>query len=138
MLGNKIQKWLKKQSVSKAQLARGIGRSRSYVTRLERGDIQPSAEALFRVAVFFKRRVEDVFQLVAENKLAASFSGSKVLPVGQHMICTPAAAKLSCNQPATPPARPAVPVVIKDKSLVNPTAKAVASPVAQSSQRKNK
>ena len=36
----------------------------------------------------------------------------------------------------TPPARPAGPVSITGKSLVNPTAKAVASPVAFVSQKK--
>ena len=113
--------------MSKAQLARGIGRSRSYVTRLERGDIQPSAEALFRIAAFFKRRVEDVFQVVAEDKPSENFPASKVLPVGQHMICTPAAAKPVCSVMAAPPARPAGLEPVKDKSPVGPAAKVVAS-----------
>jgi hypothetical protein len=38
----------------------------------------------------------------------------------------------------TPPARPASAIHVMDKSLVSPTAKAVASPVAQASQRKIK
>lgn len=70
----------------------------------------------------------------------------RVLPGLRHKLITEAELNRYLGvQPAatatpaqTPPARPAVPVVIKDKSLVNPTAKAVASSVAQSSQRKNK
>jgi hypothetical protein len=46
-------------------------------------------------------------------------------PVG-----TLSVAKPMCKQPAAPPARPAGTVQSKDKSLVGPAAKAVASPVA--------
>jgi putative transcriptional regulator len=136
VLRNAIRKWRKKRHASKAQLARGIGRSRSYVTRLERGDIQPSAEALFRIATFFGCRVEAVFQPVAGENPA--ILASKVLPLRQHANFTPAPAKPMCNQPATLSVRPAVQVVIPDKSPVGPAAKAVASPVASASQRKNK
>jgi excisionase family DNA binding protein len=48
----------------------------------------------------------------------------------------PVLAKPECNPPATLPARPARMEPARDKSLVGPTAKAVAPPVAQSSQRK--
>lgn len=51
---------------------------------------------------------------------------------------TPAPAKPVCNSPATPAARPAGLETVKDKSLVVPTAKAVASPVALASRRKIK
>ena len=136
MLQNAIQKWRKKKRATKAQLARGIGRSRSYVTRLERGDIQPSAEALFRIAAFFGRPVEDVFQPVTDENVA--IFTSKVLPLGQHINLTPAAAIPVCSVVATPPVRPAGMETVKDKSLVSPTAKVVASPVAQASQRKIK
>jgi excisionase family DNA binding protein len=50
----------------------------------------------------------------------------------------PAPAKPLCNPPATLSARPAGQVVTPDKSLPIATAKAVAPPVAQSSQRKSK
>ena len=43
------------------------------------------------------------------------------------VVVTPAQAKPMCNQPATPPARPAGMETAKDKSLVGPTAKVVAS-----------
>jgi DNA-binding XRE family transcriptional regulator len=48
-------------------LAYYIGKTRGYVTRLERGDIRPSAEAMIRIARYFGKPVEDVFQLVEEE-----------------------------------------------------------------------
>lgn len=50
--------------------------------------------------------------------------------------CIPAAAKPLCHSPATPSARPAGLVSVRDKSPVGPAAKAVASSVALGSQRK--
>ncbi|HEX3716503.1 MAG TPA: helix-turn-helix domain-containing protein [Verrucomicrobiae bacterium] len=47
-------------------------------------------------------------------------------------------AKPMCRLPATPPARPKGMETPMDKSLVGPTAKVVALPVAHSSQRKIK
>jgi len=51
---------------------------------------------------------------------------------------TPAAAEPICVSPAALPARPAGMEAATDKSLVSPTAKAVAPLVAQLSQRKTK
>jgi transcriptional regulator with XRE-family HTH domain len=121
VLKNVIQKLRKKRSVSKAQFAREIGRSRSYVTRLERGDIYPSAESLFQIAAYFKRPVEDVFQLVVD--VNAVFFTSKTLPVRQHNNLTPVGAKPLCVKQAAPSARPAGLESTKDKSLAYPTSK---------------
>ena len=131
VLKNTIQKWLKRKQVSKAEMASAIERSRSYVTRLERGEIHPSAEAMFRIAEFFGRPVEDVFQHVADEDQTGAFFTPNMLPSGQHINLTSALAKPMCKQPAAPPARPAGMVQSKDKSPVGPAAKAVASPVAQ-------
>jgi transcriptional regulator with XRE-family HTH domain len=104
VLQNEIPKWRKKRSLSKAEFAREIGRSRSYVTRLERGDVQASAEALLRIAAFFNRPVEDVFHLVTDENM--TFFTSKMLPAGQHKNLISAVAKPMCNSLATPPVRP--------------------------------
>lgn len=47
--------------ISKAHLARRVGVSRSYITRLEQGAREPSAEVMFRIAQYFGCHVEDVF-----------------------------------------------------------------------------
>ncbi len=52
---------------------------------------------------------------------------NRYLGIQNPAAITPAPAKPVCNSPATLPARPAGQVVIKDKSLVGPTAKVVAS-----------
>ena len=64
MLRNKIGIYRDRhgKGISKAHLARAVGVSRSYVTKLENGQSQPSAEVMFRVAQYFGCRVEDVFQ----------------------------------------------------------------------------
>jgi putative transcriptional regulator len=62
MLKNSVAKFRGRKGVSKSHLARKIGRCPSYVTRLENNDIQPSGEVMFRIANYFKCRVEDVFQ----------------------------------------------------------------------------
>jgi excisionase family DNA binding protein len=67
-------------------------------------------------------------KLVPEAELNRYLGGSNIQ---DGAAITPAPAKPLCNSPATLSARPAGQVVIKGKSLVNPTAKAVASPVAQ-------
>lgn len=54
------------RGINKAQLARQIGVSRSYITRLEQGRVNPSAEVMFRLADFLGCSVEDVFQYVRE------------------------------------------------------------------------
>jgi transcriptional regulator with XRE-family HTH domain len=127
MLINTIQKWLKRKRASKADLASAIERSRSYVTRLERGDIRPSAEAMFRIAEYFGCPVEDVFQHNADENQTEVFFMSKVLPSGQRINFTSAAAKPVCCVMAAPPARPAGMETAKDRSLVSPAAKVVAS-----------
>jgi DNA-binding XRE family transcriptional regulator len=62
MVTNIVTKWRTEKGVSKAHLARRVGVCRAYMTRLEKGDLQPSGDVMFRIAGYFKCRVEDVFQ----------------------------------------------------------------------------
>jgi DNA-binding XRE family transcriptional regulator len=56
------------KGISKAWLARKIGATRSYVVKLEQGKCQPSAEMMFRIASYFGKPIESVFQWVEEVK----------------------------------------------------------------------
>ncbi len=67
MITNIVTRLRTERRISKAHLARRIRVSRAYVTRLEQGTLQPSAEILFRIAAYFKRPVEEVFQHVPEE-----------------------------------------------------------------------
>jgi len=65
MVRNCLRKWRERQGtkgISKAHLARRIGVSRSYVTKLESGALQPSARVMFRIAEYFGCHVDDIFR----------------------------------------------------------------------------
>ena len=134
-LKNRLAECRAAKGIKKSQLAYYIGKSRGYVTRLERGDIRPSAEAMLRIAQYFGKPVEDVFQLVKEDDFQDVRKGRKPSSVGSQLFASGLANSM-CNSPAAPPARPKGMETVMDKSLVSPTAKVVASPVAQSCQRK--
>jgi putative transcriptional regulator len=67
ILKNQLAECRADRNISKAHLARRIGKSRAYVTRLERGDVNPSAAVMLLIARYFGRPVEQVFQLVEEG-----------------------------------------------------------------------
>jgi DNA-binding XRE family transcriptional regulator len=59
--------------MSKATLARRVGAVRSYVTKLENEEIQPSSGMMLRLAHVFQRPVEDIFQLAEKPSGKAAF-----------------------------------------------------------------
>jgi DNA-binding XRE family transcriptional regulator len=137
MLKNKVKEYRQAKQISKANLAREIGVCRSYVTKLERGGLQPSGEVMFRIAAYFKGRIEDIFERVGGKPTRQHFFDTKSLPnvntISKFLI-SPGQAGV---QPTGHSARPSSGNgAVKDKSLVDPTAKVVASPVALASQRK--
>jgi putative transcriptional regulator len=75
-LKNRLAECRAAKGVKKSQLAYYIGKSRGYVTRLERGDIRPSAEDMIRIARYFGKPVEYVFQLVEASKQEIDGSSS--------------------------------------------------------------
>jgi len=77
MIVSSVTQWRQAQRVSKAQLARRVGVSRSYVTKLEQGKLQPSGEMMFRIAKYLKQPLEAVFQHAPSPKTSPAFSGSK-------------------------------------------------------------
>jgi putative transcriptional regulator len=139
MLKNTVTKWRQTAKISKAHLARQIGVCRSYVTKLEQGKLQPTGEVMFQIAAYFKVRIEDIFEHTGKQGSREHFFSTKSLPNGntisKFLISSGQAggqqtghsARLSSGNGAA-----------KDKSLVNPTAKAMASPVALVSQKKIK
>ena len=64
MIQNKVAalRAMKKESgITKADLARRIGVSRSYITRLEAGELTPSLERAFDLARYLDCQIEDLF-----------------------------------------------------------------------------
>jgi len=114
MIANKIAFWRSQMNdgrgISKAHLARRMEVSRSFITKLEKGHSQLSAELMLKLARYFKRPVEDVFEL-------AEASSSAAIPCRQF----PEASSRPSSGDET----------VTDKSLPTATAKGVAPPVAQ-------
>jgi putative transcriptional regulator len=67
MISNIVTKWRQGKRISKAHLAREIKVCRAYVTRLEKGELQPSGDVMFRIARYFKCSVDDIFQLADKD-----------------------------------------------------------------------
>lgn len=69
MVTNRLHEWRQARGprgISKATLARRLGVSRSYVTRLEQGKVFPSLALALRIARYFECRVEEIFSLQAD------------------------------------------------------------------------
>ena len=63
-LTNRLIECRAAKGISKSQLAYYLDLDRAAVTRLERGDIRPSIETAFRLAAYFKKPVDEIFQLI--------------------------------------------------------------------------
>jgi|CZKV01.1.fsa_nt_gi DNA-binding XRE family transcriptional regulator len=134
MITNQIAHWRSTlndgKGISQASLARKLGVGRSYVKKLERGTRLPSWELAFELVRVLQQPMGAIFQKVDGAPAEAKFNCANTIPNSQFSVFTPAPAKLSCNSSAPLSARPAGQAVTKDKSLVGPAAKAVASSVA--------
>ncbi len=86
MILNFVTKWREGKGVSKAHLARRVGVSRSYITKLEQGILQPSAEMMFRLAKYLEQPLEAVFQH-AQALNHKPFNCGNVMPNSQTISC---------------------------------------------------
>ncbi len=66
MIRHNLKSWRERHNkgrgISKAHLARKIGINRSYITRLEQNEIEPSSKIMFRIADYFGCKVDDIFK----------------------------------------------------------------------------
>jgi DNA-binding XRE family transcriptional regulator len=62
MIKNFVEQLRRRRGVSKSHLARQICVCPSYINRLENQEITPSVEVMFRIAEYFKCKVEDVLE----------------------------------------------------------------------------
>ena len=71
MFRNELARWRARhgrKGITKAHLARKIGVSRSYITKLESGALQPSGRVMFKIADYFGCKVEEIFRYVPDNE----------------------------------------------------------------------
>ena len=66
-LKNRLAECLVAKNIKKSQLAYRFGLSRAHVTRLVNGGVQPSIGLALRLAKYFGRPVESIFQLGDET-----------------------------------------------------------------------
>lgn len=69
---NRLAECLAAKRIRKSQLAHRFGLSRAHVTRLVRGDVQPSLGLALRLAGYFGRPLDSIFELVATGQQAIS------------------------------------------------------------------
>ncbi len=62
-LKNQLTECLDERGVKKSELAHRLRMSRAYVTRLVKGEIHPSLAMAIRIARYFRKPIEEVFQL---------------------------------------------------------------------------
>jgi putative transcriptional regulator len=58
------------KGINQSQLARRFDLSRAHVSRLVRGDVQPSIGLALRLARYFGKPVEQIFKLVEQDNPA--------------------------------------------------------------------
>jgi len=87
MIANNITAWRLKanggKGVSQAHFARRVAVSRSYVTKLEKGDAQPSGDLMLRVAAYFHQPVESLFKRISDSQSYDMTTWPSVLPTSQ-------------------------------------------------------
>ena len=64
---NNVSSLRKEREITQEELARAIGVSRQTVVAIEKGSYTPSLLLGLKIAKFFKRRVEEVFQYTYEK-----------------------------------------------------------------------
>ena len=70
---NTVKELRTARKMSKATLARRIGVTRSYITKVEKEQLQPSGAVTLRFAHVLQRPVEDIFQLTDVPSGQAAF-----------------------------------------------------------------
>ena len=66
MIKNSVKTWRVSERLSKSALAKAVSVCPSYISRLEKNDIQPSGDVMFRFAEHFKCKIEDLFKRVPD------------------------------------------------------------------------
>ena len=135
MIRNSVKTMRKSERLTQAGLAAAVGVCPSYIAKLENKHSQPSLEVAFCFAEHFKCKIEDVFRHLPDGAnqgsiMPKSLPDSRIYSI--HTCSGHAGVQQTGHSARTSSGNGAA----KDRSLVGPTAKVVASPVALASQRK--
>ena len=75
-LNNQLAECLAERQIRQSQLAYRLKVSPAYVCRVIKGDMRPSLESAIRIARYFGKPVEGIFQLVEEKTKQCNFPAS--------------------------------------------------------------
>ncbi|WPC44724.1 helix-turn-helix transcriptional regulator [Clostridium sp. JS66] len=67
MFKTKIKVLRAENDITQEQLAKEIGISRGTILEIERGTFNPSLKLAFKIANYFNKKVDDVFQFIEED-----------------------------------------------------------------------
>lgn len=67
MFKTKIKVLRAEKDITQEQLAKEIGISRGTILEIERGTFNPSLKLAFKIANYFNKRIDDVFEFIEED-----------------------------------------------------------------------
>lgn len=91
ILKNHVAECREALKIKNWQLARRLGKSRAYVTRLEQGQIQPSLSAALVIAAVLGKRVEEVFEFVPDGESQPANPVGEAIPSKNFPFALPSA-----------------------------------------------
>lgn len=63
----KIKVLRAEKEITQEQLAEAIGVSRGTILEIERGTFNPSLKLSFKIAQYFNKKIDDIFELIEED-----------------------------------------------------------------------
>ena len=67
-ISNRVFELRIKNQLTQEQLGDAIDVTRATINAIEKGDYNPSLELTFRISLFFKKRIEDIFTVKGTNE----------------------------------------------------------------------
>lgn len=67
-ISSKVFELRTKSQLTQEQLGDAIEVTRATINAIERGDYNPSLELAFRISLFFKKKIEDIFSVEGRNE----------------------------------------------------------------------
>ncbi len=65
---NRLNVLRAEQRITQEKLAKEVGVTRATIVAIEKGDYNPSLGLAFRIALYFKRDINDIFSVEEEEK----------------------------------------------------------------------
>jgi len=67
MFKTRIKVLRAEKEITQEELAKAIGVSRGTILEIERGTFNPSLKLTFKIANYFSKKIDDVFEFIGED-----------------------------------------------------------------------